>query len=53
VYRLTARGLNHVVTNIYDEGLRPFGLKITQRNILVAFVKMKDWSRPSETENKL
>jgi DNA-binding MarR family transcriptional regulator len=29
------RLLNRVVTNIYDEALRPFGLKISQGNILI------------------
>ena len=29
------RLLNRVITNIYDEALRPFGLKISQGNILI------------------
>ena len=34
------RVLNRIVTNIYDEALRPFGLKVSQHNILVAVAKM-------------
>ena len=34
------RMLNRVVTNIYDEALRPLGLKVSQMNILVAAGKM-------------
>ncbi len=34
------RMINRVVTNIYDDALRPFGLKISQMNILVAAAKM-------------
>lgn len=30
------RMLNRVVTNIYDDALRPFGVKVSQMNILVA-----------------
>ena len=41
------RMLNRVVTNMYDDALRPFGLKISQSNILVALANMK-LARPSE-----
>ena len=34
------RVLNRIVTNIYDEALRPLGLKISQLNLLVAIAKM-------------
>ena len=34
------RMLNRVVTNIYDEALRPLGLKVSQMNILVATAKL-------------
>ena len=34
------RLLNRVVTNIYDAALRPFGLKISQGNILIMTGKM-------------
>ncbi|MFO0892901.1 MAG: MarR family winged helix-turn-helix transcriptional regulator [Isosphaeraceae bacterium] len=34
------RMLNRVVTNIYDEALRPLDLKASQMNILVAAAKM-------------
>ncbi|HHM12660.1 MAG TPA: MarR family transcriptional regulator [Planctomycetaceae bacterium] len=34
------RMLNRVVTNIYDEALRPLGLKVSQMNILVAAAMM-------------
>ena len=34
------RVLNRFVTNIYDEALRPLGLKISQLNLLVAIAKM-------------
>jgi DNA-binding MarR family transcriptional regulator len=34
------RLLNRVVTNIYDDALRPFGLKISQGNILIFTGKM-------------
>jgi DNA-binding MarR family transcriptional regulator len=34
------RALNRFVTNIYDEALRPLGLKISQLNLLVAIAKM-------------
>ena len=41
------RMLNRVVTNIYDEALRPLGLKVSQMNILVAAAKMGT-ARPQE-----
>ena len=34
------RLMNRVVTNIYDEALRPFGLKISQGNIMIVTGKM-------------
>jgi DNA-binding MarR family transcriptional regulator len=34
------RVLNRFVTNIYDEALRPLGLKISQLSLLVAIAKM-------------
>src|ERR671925_238398 len=35
------RMLNRVVTNIYDDALRPLGLKVSQMNILVAAATME------------
>ena len=35
------RRLNRVVTNIYDDALRPLGLKVSQLNILVVAAKLK------------
>jgi DNA-binding MarR family transcriptional regulator len=34
------RLLNRVVTNIYDEALRPLGLKVSQLNILIVAAKL-------------
>ena len=34
------RLLNRVVTNLYDDALRPLGLKISQLNLLVATAKL-------------
>jgi DNA-binding MarR family transcriptional regulator len=34
------RLLNRVITKIYDDALRPFGLKVSQMNILVAAWKL-------------
>src|SRR6516225_7796295 len=34
------RLLNRVVTNLYDEGLRPLGLKVSQLNVLVVTAKL-------------
>ena len=41
------RMLNRVVTNIYDDALRPLDLKVSQMNILVAAAKMGT-ARPIE-----
>lgn len=41
------RMLNRVITNIYDNALRPLDLKVSQMNILVAAAKMGT-ARPSE-----
>lgn len=41
------RKLNRVVTNIYDDALRPLHLKVSQMNILVAAAKMGT-VRPAE-----
>lgn len=41
------RMLNRVVTNVYDDALRPLGLKVSQMNILVAAAKMGT-ARPIE-----
>lgn len=41
------RMLNRVVTNLYDEALRPLGLRVSQMNILVAAAKMGT-VRPAE-----
>jgi DNA-binding MarR family transcriptional regulator len=41
------RMLNRVVTNIYDDALRPLGIKVSQMNILVAAGKMR-LARPAE-----
>src|ERR1051325_8092453 len=41
------RLLNRVVTNIYDDVLRPLDLKVSQMNILVAAAKMGT-ARPIE-----
>lgn len=34
------RMLNRVVTNVYDDALRPFGLRISQLNILIVTAKL-------------
>src|SRR5262245_11374341 len=34
------RLLNRVVTNLYDDALRPLGLKVSQLNILIATAKL-------------
>jgi len=44
---LRLRMLNRVVTNIYDDALRPLQLKMSQMNILVAAAKMGT-ARPTE-----
>ena len=41
------RMLNRVITNIYDNALRPLDLKVSQMNILVA-AAMMGTARPSE-----
>src|SRR5206468_62180 len=41
------RMLNRVITNIYDNALRPLDLKVSQMNILVAAAKMGT-ARPAE-----
>ena len=41
------RRLNRVVTNIYDDALRPLGLKVTQLNILIATAKL-GLARPAQ-----
>jgi DNA-binding MarR family transcriptional regulator len=44
--------LNRVVTNIYDEALRPLGLKVSQMNILVAAATM-GVTRPADVCDRL
>src|SRR5437868_4877337 len=34
------RLLNRVVTNLYDEALRPLGLKVSQMNVLVVAARL-------------
>ena len=46
------RMLNRVVTNLYDEALRPLGLKVSQMNILVAAGRMGT-ARPAEVCERL
>ena len=46
------RMLNRGVTNIYDDALRPLGIKVSQLNILVAAGKMGT-ARPAEICEKL
>jgi DNA-binding MarR family transcriptional regulator len=41
------RLLNRVVTNIYDEALRPLGLKVSQLNILIVTARL-GLARPAE-----
>jgi DNA-binding MarR family transcriptional regulator len=41
------RMLNRIITNVYDDALRPLDLKVSQMNILVAAAKMGT-ARPSE-----
>lgn len=41
------RMLNRVVTNLYDDALRPLGLKVSQLNILVVAAKLGT-ARPAE-----
>jgi DNA-binding MarR family transcriptional regulator len=49
---LRVRLLNRVVTKLYDDTLRPHGLRTAQMNILVAVSVMKSAS-PSEIERRL
>ncbi|MFC1757661.1 MarR family winged helix-turn-helix transcriptional regulator [Planctomycetota bacterium] len=46
------RMLNRAVTNIYDDALRPLGLKVSQMNLLVAAAKM-GVARPAVVCEKL
>ena len=46
------RMLNRVVTNIFDEALRPLGLKVSQLNVLVATARM-GIARPAEISDRL
>ena len=46
------RMLNRVVTNIYDDALRPWGVRVSQMNILVAAGKMGT-ARPAEVCERL
>jgi DNA-binding MarR family transcriptional regulator len=46
------RMLNRVVTNIYDDALRPQGLKVSQMNILVAAGRMGT-ARPADVCERL
>src|SRR3954451_25295847 len=41
------RLLNRVVTNLYDDALRPLGLKVSQMNILVLTAKLR-LARPAQ-----
>jgi DNA-binding MarR family transcriptional regulator len=41
------RMLNRVITNLYDEVLRPLGVKVSQMNILVATAKL-GLARPAQ-----
>src|SRR3954469_15349020 len=41
------RLLNRVVTNLYDETLRPLGLKVSQLNILIVTAKL-GLARPAQ-----
>ena len=46
------RMINRVVTNIYDQALRPLGVKASQLNILVVAAKM-GLARPAEVSARL
>ena len=46
------RMLNRVVTNIYDDALRPLGVKVSQMNILVCTGKLGT-ARPAEVCERL
>src|ERR1041385_7305277 len=41
------RLLNRVITNLYDDALRPLGLKVSQLNLLVATAKL-GLARPAQ-----
>jgi DNA-binding MarR family transcriptional regulator len=41
------RLLNRVITNLYDEALRPLGLKVSQLNILIAAARL-GLARPAQ-----
>ena len=49
---LRVRLLNRVITKLYDEALRPYGLRTAQLNILVA-VSLMQSATPSEIEQQL
>lgn len=49
---MRVRLLNRIVTKIYDDCLRPHGLRSAQQNILVAISLMKS-ATPSEIERRL
>lgn len=46
------RMLNRAITNLYDEALRPLGLRVSQVNVLVAAGRM-GVARPAEVCDKL
>ena len=46
------RMVNRVVTNIYDDALRPVGIKVSQMNILVAAARL-GLARPAEICERL
>ena len=46
------RLLNRVVTNLYDEALRPLGLKVSQMNVLVVAAKL-GVARPAQVSELL
>ena len=46
------RMLNRVVTKIYDDALRPHGLKASQLNVLVAISRMSP-TRPKDLAARL
>ena len=46
------RLINRVISALYDEALRPFGLRISQANILSAVAHMSD-ARPAEVSRIL
>lgn len=46
------RLINRVISSLYDEGLRPFGLRISQANILSALANMGE-ARPADVSRAL